>query len=77
MHVKSIGLKLLKMYDGDFSRTRSHGVILSINNIALKRILAVKNFGVLFDSKLCFNLHISTIVIEAKCVLGLIKRLLQ
>ena len=57
-----------------FSRTRPFLAVYMIDSTPLQRITTVKDLGVLFDCKLNFNLHISTIVNEAKGVLGFIKR---
>ena len=57
-----------------FSRNRPYLGLYTIDSTLLQRITSVKDLGVLFDCKLNFNLHISTIVNEAKGVLGFIKR---
>jgi len=45
-----------------------------IGNIALERIFSVHDLGVLFDYKLSFEDHISTISNKARSLLALIKR---
>lgn len=57
--------------------TKNHNAIIHnyyIGNYSLERVNSIRDLGILFDSKLHFDVHIKSIVNKAYCMLGFVIR---
>lgn len=58
----------------NFNRTRPYRISFTIDNNPVRNVITANDLGVIFDSKLCFNLHLAIIDNKAKGVFGFVKR---
>lgn len=68
-------LNIKKCFSITFSKSNSCLQFnYSVNNEPLKQLKEVRDLGVTFDTKLCFNSHINNITMQSRKMLGFINR---
>jgi len=75
--INMLNLNYSKCYFMTFYRCNPFLYSYSIGNNALERSFPVQDLGVLFDHKLSFKYHISTIANKARSLLAFMKRWLR
>jgi len=69
-----IKLNIVKYKKVSFGRHIEDTENCSINNVELENVESIKDLGVIFDSHLKFELHMSEKINKAYCIIGIIRR---